>query len=115
MGALYLQARATGEKRELLELRHYSTLCNRVRQTGQTLLGLNPPSEALTCLRQTQEILKFVPDWLERGIIREVTEPALLYFSKMFTVAKKNGKRCPILDLSRLIRCYITAITVISL
>ena len=71
-------------------------------------LCLNPPSEALTCLRQTQEILKFVPDWLERGIIREVTEPALLYFSKMFTVAKKNGKRCPILDLSRLNRLIVT-------
>ena len=71
-------------------------------------LCLNPPSEALTCLRQTQEILKFVPDWLERDIIREVTEPALLYFSKMFTVAKKNGKRRPILDLSRLNRLIVT-------
>ena len=36
MGALYLKAKATGEQRELLEFRHYSTLRSGAEQTGST-------------------------------------------------------------------------------
>ena len=63
-------------------------------------VSLDPPPEALTSPSQVRSLLEFIPDWLNRGIVREVTERIPLFFSRMFTVQKKNGKKRPILDLS---------------
>ena len=64
--------------------------------------SLDPPPEALTSPFQVKSLLEFIPGWLTRGIVREVTGRTPLFFSRMFTVLKKNGKKRPILDLSRL-------------
>ena len=65
-------------------------------------VSLDPPPEALTSSRQVGSLLEFIPGWLDRVIVREVTDRIPLFFSRMFTVLKKNGKKRPILDLSRL-------------
>ena len=65
-------------------------------------VSLDPPPEALTSSRQVGSLLEFIPGWLDWGIVREVTDRIPLFFSRMFTVLKKNGKKRPILDLSRL-------------
>ena len=72
-------------------------------------LSREPGWNAMTSEDQAFEILKFIPDWLEKGIVREMTDRQTdLYFSRMFTVLQKNGKRRPILDLSVLNRLICT-------
>ena len=65
-------------------------------------LCLSPPPETCTSKRQEIAVSPFIPDWLNRGIIREITCPQPLFFSRMFSVPKKNGKVRPIIDLSAL-------------
>ena len=61
------------------------------------------PHPSLTLSQKTTENLKdFIPQWLERSIIREILEPTLLFFSRIFMRPKKNGKLRPIIDLSLL-------------
>ena len=53
-----------------------------------------------------------MPDWIARGIVREIPSqgkkaPFPMYFSRMFTVLKKNGKIRPIIDLSSLNRLLV--------
>ena len=70
---------------------------------------LDPPPEAVTSPVQAKFLLlEFIPEWLERGIVREITERTPLFFSRMFTVNKKNGKKRPILDLSHLNKLITT-------
>ena len=63
-------------------------------------LAFSPPPGVQTSLAQTKIWLPFIPDWLEKGIVREMKEPALLFFSRPFSVPKKTGSRRPVLDLS---------------
>ena len=65
-------------------------------------LSLLPPPEAITNVKQTKIIETFIPGWIKRDIIREILIPQPLYFSRMFSVLKKNGKVRPIIDLSAL-------------
>ena len=61
------------------------------------------PHHSLALSQDTIVKLKeFIPQWIKRGIIREILEPTLLYFSRIFMRPKKNGKLRPIIDLSLL-------------
>ena len=53
--------------------------------------------EAVSC-----RLVSFIPKWLETGVVREITTPQPLFFSRLFTRAKKNGKLRPVIDLSAL-------------
>ena len=75
---------------------------------SQPPLCLDPPPEAITNPGQARLLGEFLPEWLQKGVVREITEPTPLFFSRMFTVPKKNGKLRPILDLSRLNKLIIT-------
>ncbi|CAL4066112.1 unnamed protein product [Meganyctiphanes norvegica] len=46
----------------------------------------------------------FMDPWAEQRFIREIKVPQPLFFSRMFSVPKKSGKRRPIIDLSLLNR-----------
>ena len=70
-------------------------------------LSLTPPPHAVTSLANVAKILPFVPDWLKRGVIREIFGPVLLFFSMMFTVPKPNDEVRPIIDLSLLNRLLV--------
>ena len=65
-------------------------------------LSLLPPPHAITSPKQVKLISPFVPDWLERGVIRRIPKDNKipLFFSRMFSVPKKLGKVRPIIDLS---------------
>ena len=56
-------------------------------------------------------MLPFIPDWLERGYVREVSKQEALqtpmFFSRTFTVPKGEVDRRPILDLSELNKLLI--------
>ena len=69
-------------------------------------LTTTPPPHAVTSVRQVSNMLPFIPDWLERGFVREVFAPEAsktpMYYSRTFTVSKKDGRRRPVLDLSSL-------------
>ena len=80
----------------------------RLKFLSQPPLCLDPPPEAVTNPRQAQLLEEFLPDWLQKGVVREILKPTALFFSRMFTVPKKNGKLRPILDLSRLNKLIIT-------
>ena len=54
-------------------------------------------SEAASC-----RLVSFIPNWLDSGVVREITSPQPLFFSRLFTRAKKNGKLRPVIDLSDL-------------
>ena len=44
----------------------------------------------------------FVEDWLNRGIITNQNIPTQVFWSRIFHVPKKDGRRRPVLDLSYL-------------
>lgn len=65
-------------------------------------LTFHPPpgvriSEVAAC-----QLDSFIPKWLDSGVIREIFTLQPLFFSRLFTRAKKNGKLRPIIDLSAL-------------
>ena len=62
-------------------------------------LTLQPPSSKTTSQKTITDLEEFIPNWLKRGIIREITAPTLLHFSRIFIRLKKNGKKRPIIDL----------------
>ena len=70
-------------------------------------LSLTPPPEGRTSVVQEKVIWTFVPGWLEKGIVGEILCPCPLFFSRMFSVLKKNGKVRPIIDLSLLNRMLV--------
>ena len=63
-------------------------------------LSLEPDPSVLTGRSQSLKILPFIPDWIKNGYVREIFNPTLLFFSRMFTVPKKNGRLRPVIDLS---------------
>ena len=69
-------------------------------------LTTNPPPHAVTSPRQVKNMLPFIPEWLERGYVREVSKlessQIPMFYSRTFTVPKKEGRRRPVLDLSEL-------------
>ena len=60
----------------------------------------NPPERLFTNKSKVQILEPFAQDWVKRGILTTLHIPARVYFSWIFYVPKKNGKFCPILDLS---------------
>ena len=70
-------------------------------------LSLEPDPSILTGYTQSQKILPFIPDWIRNGYVREIFEPTPLFFSRMFTVPKKNGRLRPVIDLSVLNKMLI--------
>ena len=50
-----------------------------------------------------------LPEWVDKGYVREITSPEPLFFSRMFTVPKpEKGVFRPIIDLSILNTYLIT-------
>ena len=70
-------------------------------------LSLLPPSLALPSPSQLPLIRPFLPDLLSRQIIRRITCPQLLFFSRLFVVKKKGGSNRLIIDLSLLNKLLI--------
>ena len=70
-------------------------------------LTTSPSLSVLTSKAASSRILPFIPDWLEKGYVREILEPIPLYFSRMFTVPKQNGGVRPVIDLSELNKLLI--------
>ena len=60
------------------------------------------PSHAITAKSQAKFIEPLIPGWLERNIVREILSPQDLFYSRLFTRTKKNGKIRPIIDLKSL-------------
>ena len=69
-------------------------------------LSLLPPSLAYPS-PQLPFIRPFIPDLLSRQIIRRITSPELLFFSRLFVVKKKEGSNRLIIDLSLLNKLLI--------
>ena len=65
-------------------------------------LSFTPPSRALPNPAQLPMIRPFLPHLLSRGIVREITSPHLLFFSRIFVVPKKDGPMRLVIDLSLL-------------
>ena len=64
-------------------------------------LSLTVPPEVRTSPVQTDRILPMLPEWLDKGYVREILKPEPLFFSRMFTVPKpEKGVFRPIIDLS---------------
>ena len=70
-------------------------------------LSLEPDPSIVTGFSQSQKILPFIPDWIRNGYVREIFNPTPLFFSRMFTVPKKNGRLRPVIDLSVLNKLLI--------
>ena len=70
-------------------------------------LSTVPDPSVLTSKAASRRILPFIPNWLEKGYIREVLQPVPLYFSRMFTVPKKDQGVRPVIDLSALNKLLI--------
>ena len=70
-------------------------------------LSLLPPSLALPSPSQLPFIRPFIPNLLSRRIIRRVSSPQLLFFSRLFVVKKKEGSNRLIIDLSHLNKLLI--------
>ena len=60
------------------------------------------PPNTISSESSLRQIRPFIPDWIRRGIVRQITEPQLLFFSHLFVVAKDETKVRPIIDLSKL-------------
>ena len=59
-------------------------------------LSLEPDRNAITTEDQAFEIMKFIPDWLDRGIVREITEhPTNLFSLGCLRHSKRMGKGDP--------------------
>ena len=76
----------------------------RLKFYQEPMLSVLPPPEAVISEKTARALQDFIPKWLSRGIIREITTPTPLYFSRLFLRPKKNGKLRPIIDLSSLNR-----------
>ena len=67
-------------------------------------LSLDPPPHVIMKEAVSNRIMTFLPKWLETGVVREIKTKIPLWFSRLFTRAKKNGKLRPVIDLSDLNR-----------
>lgn len=65
-------------------------------------LSLDPHPSVLIKEATSCRLVSFIPKWLDTGVVREIVTPQPLFFSRLFTRAKKNGKLRPIIDLSEL-------------
>ena len=70
--------------------------------TAPPPLSYLPPPNAISSESSLTQIRPFMPDWIRRGIVRQITKPQLLFFSHLFVVAKDESKVRPIIDLSKL-------------
>ena len=61
-----------------------------------------PPAHAFPGLAQLPLIRPFLPALLSRRVIRKISSPQLLYFSRVFVVGKKNNSSRLVIDLSLL-------------
>ena len=66
------------------------------------VLSINPPANKVISGKTAWNLEDFIPNWLDTGVIREITIPIPLHFSILFMRLKKNGKKRPIIDLSEL-------------
>ena len=66
------------------------------------ILTFRPPPHARTSKGHLPALRPFIPEYLSKGIIREILIPQPLYFSSVFPVPKKNNTFRPIINLSRL-------------
>ena len=71
-------------------------------------LSLTPPSHTLPSPAHLPDIRKFIPGLLSRRIIRKISSPQPLHFSRPFIVPKKDGPNRLIIDLSFLNTLLIT-------
>ena len=67
-------------------------------------LSIDPPPHALMKEAVSARLELFLPTWLQTGVVREVRSKIPLWYSRLFTRAKKNGKLRPVVDLSELNR-----------
>ena len=63
-------------------------------------MSFRPPPYAVSSESTLKQIRPFLPDWIRRGVVREIVKPQLLFFSHLFVVAKGEDKVRPIIDLS---------------
>ena len=63
-------------------------------------MSFRPPPYAVSSESNLKQIRPFLPDWIRRGVVREIVKPQLLFFSHLFVVAKGEDKVRPIIDLS---------------
>ncbi|CAL4089358.1 unnamed protein product, partial [Meganyctiphanes norvegica] len=63
-------------------------------------LSVVPPPQTLPSKCNLPAIRLLLPDLLSRGIIRKITTPQPLFFSRLFVVINKDKSFRPILDLS---------------
>ena len=70
----------------------------------QPTLSYDPPLNAVTSDENAELILPFIPDWLKRGVVREIFKKTKLFYSRMFSVPKPEKEIRPIIDLSILNR-----------
>ena len=70
-------------------------------------LSILPPPIAVSSESNLRHIRAFLPDWISRGVVRQVREPQLRFFSHLFVVAKDVVDVRPIIDLSRLNRYLV--------
>ena len=65
-------------------------------------LSFSPPGNAVSSKNSMAQIRPFLPDWIKRGVVRQIKTPQPLFFSQMFVVPKDEDKVRPIIDLSAL-------------
>ena len=70
----------------------------------EPVLSLEPPPHVLMKEEVTARLMTFIPKWLATGVVREIKIKIPLWFSRLFTTPKKNGKLRPVIDLSELNR-----------
>ena len=64
------------------------------------VLRTSCPAHLVTTGFQEEILLKFIPEWIKRGIVMEFFHPIPLHFSRVFSVPKGESDWRPIIDLS---------------
>ena len=79
-------------------------MCNGLRLQFHTPppLALHPPVGSASSSTHLPHIRLFLPSLLDQGVIRVVSSPCPLFFSRLFVVPKKDGPLRLVIDLSRL-------------
>ncbi|CAL4120872.1 unnamed protein product [Meganyctiphanes norvegica] len=77
------------------------------RPSGPPIGLLCPPEFSAANPSQIPNIMSFIPDLLSRGVLRKITSPQPLFYSRLFLVRNKDGPFRMVIDLSRLNKCCL--------